>query len=457
MRRVGERQHGRGIKRTQPIVHAQRAAACELRAAQQPVRGQYVAELPPGAGDVIFLAGLDDLSAQPRRDAVARLEVQFADPRRRRRAINLDDQRVFVAVDRRRDDRVGIARQQQVGRAVEQHCQAGLKRCGSRRLTRGQTVGIERPQRSVEPGDGSCVVHVGRYRQGRQASARPAHVERPRAHAFGQRAALQLSRQAFEIGVLAGAETPGVVDRQIDLGAGLPGRLELVLVRRCDRHAEPGEPPHVERRHDRGHVPAVRREMPRAQQPRHGHARIGAGLEGVGERAAGRQYHLRVRPQMRGRQIRQRACRFRRNAQHGQRRAGPHGASIGAFGIEHDEHDPRAQPLADGRRRREEPGQVGPVEFDLREVVRLDADSAVDRVGAYHLARAEPDHVTGPAHRGLVRHRLRDARHGDTDKRRRQRGLRAAKGVGLRDRRREAAAHVREEVVGRVGHQDTSS
>ena len=98
--------------------------------------------------------------------------------------------------------------------------------------------------------------------------------------------------------------------------------------------------------------------------------------------------------------------------QNGQRCAGLHGACLGTLRIKHHEYDPRSQPIAHRRSGREQPRKIGPVELDLGEVIRLDADRTIDRIRAHDLTRAEADHIawTHPAevNRALADPKMRE-------------------------------------------------
>ena len=78
-----------------------------------------------------------------------------------------------------------------------------------------------------------------------------------------------------------------------------------------------------------------------------------------------------------------------------------------------DDHQrqPRHQPVAGGRRRREQPGQMGAGELDHREQVRLALEIAVDRVGAHDLPGGEAGDVARTAQAERHGRRLVDLLH----------------------------------------------
>ena len=59
------------------------------------------------------------------------------------------------------------------------------------------------------------------------------------------------------------------------------------------------------------------------------------------------------------------------------------GLEVGCVVRHHHEHDPGAQPIAVGRRRREQPGQIGDGELDAAEQVRLGLLRTVGGLGAH--------------------------------------------------------------------------
>ena len=67
-------------------------------------------------------------------------------------------------------------------------------------------------------------------------------------------------------------------------------------------------------------------------------------------------------------------------------------------GLEHDQRKPRPQAIVLRRGGREEPGEVGRVEFDAAEIVRLEVDGEVARLGADDVPRIDADDVAGPEH-----------------------------------------------------------
>ena len=214
-------------------MHAQRAAAGELRGAQEPVGGEDVPELAPGAGYEILLTHLHDLGAEAGGHPRPRIEVQLADPRRRRAGAELDHERVLVAVDRRRDHGVGVAAAPQRRRPVEQDGQAGPEgligapdRAAAaspsprgRSAPSSQTIAL---RSLTSAGAGS----EGSPAPGRDTSS--GRVPTP----VGSGRPLELPGQRLEVRLLPGPEAERVVDRQHGLAAGLPRRIEAALVAR---------------------------------------------------------------------------------------------------------------------------------------------------------------------------------------------------------------------------------
>ncbi len=183
VRRRGDGEQCAAVERRKPLVHTQRGGSCELRQPQDAVRRQNVAELTPGASDQVLLARLHDLRPQARCNSRAHVEVELADPRRGGSGPELDDERVLVAVDRRRHDGIRDAVADELGRLVEQDGEARAERLLGAGIAVRELVRVERPQRAVEPDDRARVVDVCRRWQRRLARSRSRDVERARSDA----------------------------------------------------------------------------------------------------------------------------------------------------------------------------------------------------------------------------------------------------------------------------------
>ena len=122
-------------------------------------------------------------------------------------------------------------------------------------------------------------------------------------------------------------------------------------------------------------------------------------------------------------------------------------------GGERDQHQPGPDPVPGDGRRREQPGEVGFVELDRGQVVRLEVRRVLPRLGAYDVPGVEAEHVTWPIglhgqRRDRMRARCRVVggdRQADADLA--SRGQRAAV-VGIGQDRRHAPAGPGQEVVG---------
>ena len=221
----------------------------------------------------------------------------------------------------------------------------------------------------------------------------------------------------------------------------------------------PASRPTLKAGHHCGDVPAIGREMARAHQPRDREARVGAVRQRLLDascRRAGSPAHGPTGRNQRGleapsppRSTRSGPARARPRALCS--RPGPH-ASRTTSTIHGRSRSPTAAAGVNSH------GRSGPVELDLREIVGLDTDRAVDRVGADHLlALNKPMMSPGPRTTTRCSTGWAHTRDRDADRRGRQRRLRAAERVGLGDRRREAAAHEGQEMIARLGHQWTLS
>ena len=123
---------------------------------------------------------------------------------------------------------------------------------------------------------------------------------------------------------------------------------------------------------------------------------IGVALQRPGRlqaRALGDQ-QLRVGPRPRTGQVAELAAGAAVDPQLGQRRSGRHVDRHPGAGLHDDERQPRPQPaLRVGRRRGEQPRQIGLVEVDGDEVVRFDVGGVASRREADDRPRVEPDDV----------------------------------------------------------------
>ena len=102
--------------------------------------------------------------------------------------------------------------------------------------------------------------------------------------------------------------------------------------------------------------------------------------------------HLRVRPRPRVREVGQLGDRRHVDADHGQRARRFLRLVVLPIG-EHDQRKPWPQPCRRSPRRREQPGEVGVVELDPGQVVRLEARRRVPGLGADDVPGIDADHV----------------------------------------------------------------
>ena len=206
---------------------------------------------------------------------------------------------------------------------------------------------------------------------------------------------LEPPRERLEVALRAGLELPVVVDGQLDRVRRRPGRLQIRGLRACRR----GLAPRRRRTRGRGRRSSAASGSSRRGQTRRDTLRFGwsgerrrDGFRGAcrrPRRAAGRAPRPRSR---RGRAARSAApdsiVRCGRTA--------PLGTVTETPGpVAHDDEDEPRPQVAGARHsgRREEPRQLGLVEVDRRQVVRLDVRRAWARDRAHDHGRVEADHV----------------------------------------------------------------
>jgi len=333
---------------------------------------------------------------------------------------------VVLAVDRRRDDR-------QVGsRRVRPHLLREVERVAELREERPRRVdrlrarpGGGRLQRALQADDrlllvgGEDLSDVG---ADGEAPARLFAVHRPLADPRVGGPRLEALDELLEVLVLARAEAPLVVDRQLDAGDACPRRLLRVDGGRI--LAEAGEAAGLERRHDERAVRRVRREVPRAREPAddavgvrvvdvvqrleeplevgrlveavvHVHVAPCPGLPRRGQRGRGRDRDRRQRqPPVVAREL-----------------SRPSRVVL----LDHEQREPRPQPVVRRARGRVPPDEVLVVELDEGEVVRLEVRHPVARLRPYDDLRVDPDHVAGAEQREVLVHREGVHRHVDGD------------------------------------------
>ena len=204
------------------------------------------------------------------------------------------------------------------------------------------------------------------------------------------------------------------VDRQLDVdGVGpCPGGLQGVA---GDRLAKPAQTSAVGGGHHAGDVVLAGLQAPRADQSRDIAFGVRIQLAGQG-RAIGRchlRHCLRMRPQPGLVQIRQldRGVGAVLSAIDGSGRPPIRTGRRRLGALDHDQHQPGPQVIgAVGVRRREQPGKVGRVEIDDRQVVRLEVRDVGLRIGADHQPGVDSDDVGGTVERRNRRCRTRPSR-----------------------------------------------
>ena len=265
-------------------------------------------------------------------------------------------------------------------------------------------------------------------------------------------ARLQPADERLEVATAAGAERPREVHGELE-PAGGRGRPRGGGAVGAGIAAEPREPPGFEGGNHARPVRRERQQPTRAEQARHdarglgGQRRhdVGTGGDAVGD------LHVRPRPALLRRWQRRRGIGDHDHRQAPGRRVGQRGLLVG----EDDEGQPRQEPPVRGGHRRVAPRQVGSVELDRGEVVRLDVGRARSRIGAHDLVGVETGDVGGPVEldggrggaSGFVVHL-------DLDRERAPDGYRSRRERGGAD----SGAQVRQERVDRdlVGHPGTS-
>ena len=259
---------------------------------------------------------------------------------------------------------------------------------------------------AVRGDEHAAVLHDRRLDAAWQSAPGGADVEVVTSDGGGRRHRTQPSGQRLERDrLLRRRERPPVVDGEVDLGvrsADVPRQVgDRGLV---DREAAPREHAAAEGGHDGGDVRRRRLQMARADQPTAG--QLGRPVErggGIGDVAV----ELHVGPGERFVEVGQLVDG---RCQHGQAIGRP--LADPRHGDLHDhQRQPRHQPVADGRRRREQPGQLGTGELDHREQVRLALEVTVDRVGAHDLPGGEAGDVTWTAQAERHGRRLVDLLH----------------------------------------------
>ena len=291
--------------------------ATELRLSQSLVDLLDVAELLPGGRHQRFLLILDDLRAHRRGRPLTRIEIEIVQPERcrpGRRCLSalryFVDARMPASIDRRSHHRVAgrSSLRGELPRCVEQAAQRGLKRHAHAVVPRVRTA-ADHAQGTLEPEDRAGRV-CWRLRLHHKTRAFDAH--RTLADVARQFARPQPSHQLFEVAANAGAELPEMEHGERDL----LGRL------RTDPHAgvrssaasgsafSPARRPTSNAGTTQASIRGARQEPARAEQARHVLRRLRV-EHGLQFSAAG-PGDLRMRPQMRLREVGQLVARTRR-------------------------------------------------------------------------------------------------------------------------------------------------
>ncbi len=205
----------------------------------------------------------------------------------------------------------------------------------------------------------------------------------PLADASAQLARHQAAHERLEVALVAGVEAEGVEVRQPQRRPGWPSSTRpRSLVRPETSWPSPACRPASKRRHQERGVAGLRVEPPRAHQP--GDDRTRRAAQRGGEAAVAR--HLGVRPVPGVIERLQRARRAHVDRGQRLRRRGDR-RELAAF--QHHQGEPRAEPVARRCGRGEQPRQVGQVELDAGQVVRLVVGGAVLGVGPDHVPRRQ--------------------------------------------------------------------
>ena len=246
---------------------------------------------------------------------------------------------------------------------------------------------------------------VGGQRRERLAGARRVHD--PAADPPRRRNADETSYQPGEVAVGRRAELPSVVDRQPDRAVLLgPGRAEPAVVA-----PEAGLPPGLGGRHQARDVVGVLGQDPRGDQAGDVDRRVRRGEPGAERRRTAEGLSVRPRP---GRVERRQARGVDR---HDRLQPGLHRLPADLVTLEHDEGEPRLHGVL-RRLGAERPGQLRPVELDVRVERLLGVGAAGRRVATDDLAGVDAQDVARPVERDVLAGRVLAAlvvldRHGD--------------------------------------------
>jgi len=230
---------------------------------------------------------------------------------------------------------------------------------------------------------------------------------------------VQPSSQRLEVALRSGRERPVEVDGQRHRVDGGPRRAQGGA-RGCA--SQPTRYAGVEGRDESGDPRGVGPQVPRAHQA--GDVAIGMvvqrGLNLLDRGTSVVVEQLRVRPRPAVGQVGQLGTRSGVDVQHRQRRASRHRHRHPGPVLHDDEHQPGRDASAGPRTRRgEQPGELGLVEVDRDQVVRLDVGGARPGGGPHDHRGVQTDDVARPVERHRRGHRVGDAgdAHADVERR----------------------------------------
>ena len=430
----------------------------ELREAQRAIGGFDADDLIPRRHHQVFLLGLNDARAEPRHDAVPRIGIELAKPRRLRRhggGIRLDPRlRGMRAPVQGRADQgpilgavVLMSLPIRLVQAIDQLAPDGVAPRSVGRPLPGGVVGrlLQRHDRAFHD-DFRARVAGGQIR----ARPRSRGVHAATTHTRGSDRGLQQPGEALEIPLLPRREGPREVHGQLDhrrrvAAVEIPDRAPRRLERGgCGFQAEARVGAAAKRRNHARHVLGHRLKPARAHQPREILCSVGL-AQALLERRPGilGAHDLRMCP---GPRARKRLELIAPDV--GFPRCAAARTPADEPALDDHERDPGHEPA--GRVRRggcEHPGEVRAVELDMGEVFDLGVGGIGPGIDANHLPRVDLEHagraVHVHGHLGLQPAAVVVDRYLDRE----ARAIRGAPGEPGVESRGDAGAHVREEHI----------